>query len=133
MEIDMQDILIWTITLCGLLSLTLIVLKALREKEDSIVLLIVRVNAFSIKLASISIVLYLVYSVYTQTGGTLSLISIGFYVACITVMLETVKGLAGNNNVVRNFSSIIAHKADLLEKTLEEKANEIKLRNESKG
>ena len=122
----MTTILEWAITLTGLISLLLVAFKALSKEETGLIVILQKVNNIAIKVGSLSAVIFLIYIYYQMSNGILSIKSIGFYVACGSILFSLLKDYKINTQFFDDVGTIITHKTKELQTSVAKQAEKAK-------
>lgn len=122
----MINVLEWTITAAGLLSLSLVALKAMGNEQTALIRLLQMVNLVAIKIGSVCAIGLLIYITYHGSGGALTIQTIGFYVACGSILFSLMKDVKLNTQLLDNIGAVVSHKAQQMQNSLSEQAAQAK-------
>ena len=122
----MISLFVFFITITGLISLILVIVKAITKEETGLIILLQKINIITIKIGSLSAILLLIIGYYFYSGGMLSIEAIGFYVACGTILFNLLKNYKIDSTTVDNITTVISYKMQRAKKSLEEQAAAVK-------
>jgi choline-glycine betaine transporter len=122
----MYDLLTWIIAITGIISLTFFVIKALNKEDTPLILLLQKINVFTIKIASFAAIILLIYLRVVFMKGIIKIQDIGFYIACIAILYSFIKDVKVNYQFLENVSTIITSKTKDLEQSIAEQAQKAK-------
>lgn len=129
----MIDILIWAITITGIISLVLIAAKALSKEENGWLILLQKINNITIKIGSLSAIFLLVYIYYQFSEGVISVQAIGFYIACGSIFFSLIKDANFDSKFIDNISTVVSSKVQALHKNIAEQAEQAKKKKEEEA
>lgn len=122
----MITVLEWTITAAGLVSLALVVLKAMGNEQTQLIRFLQAVNLVAIKVGAVCIIALLGYVTYRNSNGVLTIKNIGFYLACGSILYSLMKDVRIKTEFIENISTVVSHKAQQMQQSISEQAAQAK-------
>ena len=116
----------WAVTITGIVALVLLGLNVAQKNNKSLIALLTKVNAVTIKVGAVSAMLFLLMIYYKLSGGAITIKAIGFYIAVGSILVTLFKSYNINTEFIQDVGSVISHKADELQKQVKEEAKKAK-------
>lgn len=113
------------ITIIGVLTLVILGIQAVSEKDSAVVKILKKLNALMVSVGAFFVVLLVVFLNYESTRGILTIKSIGLYIACFSILAGMISS-NGLGSWVSNISVIAEAKAKNFSEKLEESAKKAK-------
>lgn len=99
------------IILLGFITLALVGLKSMAKDNPSLCNMMEMVQGLLIKLAGIALVGFVMLETYQNSAGTLSVKTIGLYVACAGILVSLMKDVGVKSRFVSDLQTVVASKA----------------------
>lgn len=113
-----------TVTLIGFMTLALVALKTMTKENQSLSNALGIAQLMAIKFAGVALVAYVMLLTYAASGGTLSINTIGLYVACVGILISLMKDVSVKGSLISDVQAVVAHRAKTLQSTLAEQAEQ---------
>lgn len=112
------------ITLLGFITLALVGLKAMAKDNPGLSRVMQTAQGVLIKFAGVALVAYVMLITYVQSDGTLSIETIGLYVACVGILVSLLKDVNVKGGIVSDLQTVVSHRAKNLQSTLAAQAEQ---------
>lgn len=112
------------VTLVGFITLALVGLRAMTKDNPGLSGVLQTAQGLLIKFAGVALVAYVMLITYLQSGGTLSIETIGLYVACVGILVSLLKEVNIKGGIAGDLQTVVAHRAKNLQSTLAAQAEQ---------
>ena len=112
------------VTLIGFLTLALVGIKTMVKDNQGLSNLLSAAQLISIKVAGVALVAYVMLLTYAGSRGTLSIQTIGLYVACVGILISLLKDINVKGSLISDVQAVVTHRAKTLQSSLAEQAEQ---------